>query len=155
MQYVCSCVNFRETLIYTFLLLFLFFRKHKQNKKRNIIREKIKWQMIFLSTTIFNVGYHDSNHDRKERKRHIQRRIFFTRGSVRPLKISSFYTDQEIFLSKEFFHVFSHINTNNCRHLNSKPYQRRQPENQSTMPSLPNREGARGNPPDNGTQACG
>jgi hypothetical protein len=39
-----------------FFYLFLFFRKHKQNRKRNIVIKKNEYQRIFLNTTVFNVG---------------------------------------------------------------------------------------------------
>ena len=39
--------------------------------------------MIFLNTTIFNVGYTARNNDREENKRHFRASIFLRRGSVR------------------------------------------------------------------------
>jgi hypothetical protein len=67
-----------------FFYLFLFFRKHKQNKKINVLIGKSEYQNVFLNTTIFNVGLRGVTHDGGERKRHIQSRIFYE-GGVRVL----------------------------------------------------------------------
>jgi hypothetical protein len=66
-----------------FFYLFLFFRKHKQNKRINILRGEIEYQMIAFNIMNFNVGYHDVNYVRGERKRHIKNQIFFVKGGTR------------------------------------------------------------------------
>jgi hypothetical protein len=76
-----------------FFYLFLFFRKHKKNKKINILRGKIEYQMIVFNITNFNVGYHDVKYVRGERKRHIKNLIFYNGGVCASPENATFCTN--------------------------------------------------------------
>jgi hypothetical protein len=82
-----------------FFYLFLFFRKHKQNKKINVLREKIEYQTVVFNITIFNVGYHGVDYV-GENASAIFKTGFFTRGErARPLKNATFCSNYKYPLS--------------------------------------------------------
>jgi hypothetical protein len=89
-----------DPLYILFFYLFLFFRKHKQNKKINVLREGIEYKTVVFNITIFNVGYHAVNYVGKNVSA-IFKAGFFTRGErARPLKNATFCSDREYQLSR-------------------------------------------------------
>jgi hypothetical protein len=85
---------------------FIFFRKHKQNRKRNITIEENEYQKIVPNTTVFNVGYHDVNRVRGEHKRHIQVQIFHEWGSACLHKMPVFVQPHHNHCHDNFFILF-------------------------------------------------
>jgi hypothetical protein len=76
---------------------------------------------------------------------------FFTEGACAPLKNYYFLS---LFKTFSVIAIFSHIfviNKNDCRYLNIKQYQQRQPEKSFTVLSQPNQRGQGGNREKNGT----